>query len=115
MQYYLDIVYLEGCPHSKASLDLLKSNNINHNLITVSYNNKEKYKTDFISTFPQIYLKKKNNNGSLLLGGNSDLQQIYTIIKNNKNPKETRINLKKYNSYINNKLSLRILELFTNK
>lgn len=114
MQYYLDIVYLEGCPHSKAARNLVESNNIKHNLITVSHYDKDKYKTSLISTFPQIYLKKNNNKGSLLLGGNSDLQQIHNIIKNNKDPKETRINLIKYNKNINNKLSLRILELFEN-
>ncbi len=113
MQYYLDIVYLEGCPHSKQALDLLTNKNIKHNLISVSYNNKDTYKTNLISTFPQLYLKKNNNNGSLLLGGNSDLQKIYNIIDTNNTQESIQKNLKQYNNLINNKLSQRIYELFT--
>jgi glutaredoxin len=113
MQYYLDIVYLEGCPHSKAALDLLINKNIKHNLISVSYNNKDTYKTNLISTFPQLYLKKNNNNGSLLLGGNSDLQQIYNIIETNNNQPLIQDKLKQQNILITNKLSQRIYELFT--
>jgi glutaredoxin len=76
--YYLYAIILEGCPYSKKAEELLNSyNNLEKNIITISYSDKEKYKTNEINTFPQIYLKKKNSNGNLLLGGYSDLKDFY--------------------------------------
>ena len=113
MEYYLHVIYLEGCPHSRNAHELLVKNNIKHKLTRVTHNNKDIYKTDLISTFPQIYLKKNNTKGSILLGGNSDLNNIYNITRKEKN---NAINaILKLHKNIKSKLSLRIYELFTKK
>ena len=76
--YYLNIVILEGCPYGAETLKLLNNNNnLKKNIITISHNDKDKYKTSEISTFPQIYLKRENYNGNLLLGGYSELKDFY--------------------------------------
>ena len=79
-KYYLDMVYLNDCPYSEAAHNLLQDKNIEHNLIRVSRDNKEQYKTELIKTFPQIYLKKNNN--KLLIGGYDKLNDIYNIFTN---------------------------------
>ena len=78
--YFLKIFLLKDCPYSIAAKDLLQ-NIKNLNITNVNHNEKEKYKTKLISTFPQIYLKKKNSKGSLLLGGYSDLKFVLDLIK----------------------------------
>jgi glutaredoxin len=113
--YYLDIVYLEGCPHSRAAYELITEKKINHKLINVTHLNKDKYKTRLISTFPQIYLKKINNNGSLLLGGNSDINEINNIIKNNKLESDSISKINNKYTNIKKKLSLRIYQLFNSQ
>lgn len=79
--YYLQTVILENCPYGNATLRLLEEHNINKQIITVTQDNKENYKTDNIQTFPQIYLKKNNSKGSLLLGGYDDLVSFINKFK----------------------------------
>jgi glutaredoxin len=81
-KYYLHIIYLENCPYSQNALELLEEKKINYEITKVNHENKDKYKTDMINTFPQIYLKKEGKNDSLLLGGRDKLYKLYETIKN---------------------------------
>ena len=56
--YSLRAILLEGCPYSNSANELLKNYNIPVDITWVNQNNKNNFKTDMISTFPQIYLKK---------------------------------------------------------
>lgn len=65
--YYFNAIILENCPFSNNALALLKEyKKITTKITNINSQNKENYKSDQISTFPQIYLKKKNSTGSLL-------------------------------------------------
>jgi glutaredoxin len=55
MSYNIKIIFLENCDFSKKSLKLLQDNNIKYELVEIDHMNKDKFKTDIISTFPQIY------------------------------------------------------------
>jgi glutaredoxin len=107
MKYKLKVIVLENCPYSIAAVELLNNYNIKFQKILVKQNNKEKFKTNEISTFPQIYMI--NNNEQLLLGGYSDLEEIINIIKS-KNLYKIKDELKE--KYSNNKIILRIIEIF---
>lgn len=86
--YYLHSVILKGCPYSNAAHELLT--NISE-FTFVDYNNKDKHKTSDISTFPQIYLKRKDSNGSLLIGGYDNIKEMYDLF-HKKEYSETNIN-----------------------
>ncbi len=109
--YYLFVVTLENCPWSNAAIDLLNSFKIKYKHLKVNNNNKEKFKTDEINTFPQIYLKKDRTNDSLLLGGYSTLKEFIDTFINQKYD-ENKINqfTKKYN-YWQKKPILRLIEI----
>ena len=77
--YYITVVCLNNCRYSESAKELLKKKGIKSKIIQVQYNDKDKYKSNAISTFPQVYLKKENSKGSLLLGGYSDLKKALTI------------------------------------
>jgi glutaredoxin len=108
MKYKLKVIILEDCPYSIAAIELLNNNNISFQKKLVSQNNKEKFKTNIISTFPQIYMLNKTR--KILLGGYSDLEEIMNIIKSSKNLDKIKEELKKKN--LNNKIILRIIEIF---
>jgi glutaredoxin len=120
MKYKLKVIVLENCPYSIAAIELLTNHNIPFNKILVTQNNKHKYKTAKISTFPQIYMINKSEKEELLLGGYSDIEEIINII-NDYNPKDSNFDdikkkLKiKYSKTINDKLILRIIEIFVPK
>lgn len=80
--YYIKAVLLENCPFSSNALSLISSNKIPSEVIEVNHDNKNNYKSANISTFPQIYLNKKNSRGSLLLGGYDDLYKFISTFKN---------------------------------
>lgn len=80
--YYIKAIVLENCPYGQALVSLLDKNKIQHEITWVNHNNKENYKTSEINTFPQVYLNKKNNNGSLLLGGYNDFKNIFDSFHN---------------------------------
>jgi len=105
--YYIEIYVIDNCGFSENALKSLKK--INHEVIKVDYNKKYIYKNNDINTFPQIFLKKNNSKGSLLLGGNDDLQYIVNTIENNNDPYKNLKN--KYNSW-SKKAILRLIELF---
>lgn len=110
MSYFLHVISLDGCPYSKSAVDLLNRNKINFNLTTVTQQNKEKYKTDVMQTFPQIYLNKEGNKGSLLLGGFSDLQYSFDLFYKKKLNDESILSFKKKYRW-NRKSILRYIEL----
>ena len=108
MKYKLKVIVLENCPYSIAAVELLNNYNIKFQKKLVKQNNKEKFKTNEISTFPQIYMINKNE--KLLLGGYSDLEEIINIINQTKNLDKIKDILKE--KYSNNKIILRIIEIF---
>ena len=113
--YYLFIVILENCPYCIYAINLLDSLKIKYNYLIVKINEKEKYKTEEINTFPQIYLKKKFTNDSLLLGGFDDLQYfIETFINQKYNEKNILIFKNKYKDW-QKKPILRLLEIINQK
>jgi len=100
--YYLHSIILKNCPHSIAAYQLLKNIHNNKSQITiVDINDKEKYKTDNIQTFPQIYLKRQNRKGSLLIGGNDELQKLFKLFHKTKYPNNNKFD-EAINEVINN-------------
>jgi len=111
--YYFKCILLEGCPYSISANNLLKEFNIKSNIEWINNNNKDKYKTDKISTFPQIYLTKKNKIGKLLIGGYSDLKYLFDLVYKKKYNSETvNIIRNKYN--YSKKTTLRVIQLINN-
>ena len=84
-QYYINAIMLENCPYSIAADKLLKDNKIPNKAIWINQQEKERYVSGMISTFPQIYLKKMNSKGSLLLGGHDNLKESIDNFKSMKN------------------------------
>jgi glutaredoxin len=82
--YYLHIILLVNCPYSIKLHDLLKQKKIHFQHIWVPQNEKEKYKTEKIKTFPQVYLKSLSNNDSLLLGGCDFMTDLINNLNNEK-------------------------------
>lgn len=119
MEYIIKIITLENCEFSKKSLKLLNKNNIDYKLIKIKYNEKEKFKTNKINTYPQIYLTKQNDKGHLLLGGYDKLNNFINIFKN-KNNSNKELFLKNKEQFINenpewsNKAVLRLIQLVYN-
>lgn len=91
--YLLKLISLINCPYSNAAKEFLNKKDIKYKLIEVNQQNKEKYKNKNISTFPQIYLYKNNN--EILLGGYDDIIDIHRNIH--------KINLDKSVKYLNKK------------
>jgi len=110
MGYYIQLNSLIGCPYSSESENLLKTNKINFKSIHISPSEKHLYKNDQINTFPQIYLKKYNSKGQLLLGGNSDFKEILNLKNKNLSIQLHALN-QKYPRF-SKKTKLRIIELF---
>ena len=108
--YYLKAIILNSCSHSLNAKQLIETNNINNKIITIDDHNKDNYKSDIITTFPQIYLERKHRNGSLLLGGYDDLVYIINTFKNQEFNKE---NVTKFcDKYKwSRKATLRLIEL----
>ena len=101
---------LENCPYSIKAAELLKIHNISNKTTWISGNMRNKYITDKISTYPQIYLKKYNSNQNLLLGGCDDLEAFIMNFKSQRlNENEINIFMKKYNW--SKKASLRLIQL----
>jgi hypothetical protein len=111
--YYIHAVLLDGCSYSISAQNLLNTYNIRNTTTIINYNNKNKFKSTNINTFPQIYLKKQNNKGSLLLGGYDNLDEIFkTFYKKKINDTNIKLIQNKYN--ISRKTILRLIELLNN-
>ena len=107
--YYLKAVLLEGCPYSIAAKDLLAVNKIPVKITNVNQTNKNQFKTNIISTFPQIYLCKYNNNGTQLLGGYDDLNDFISKFKGKYNENLIHEFMGKYSW--SKKATLRMIQL----
>lgn len=110
--YYLKLISLEGCQYSNAANQFVKNNKIKSEITSISYSEKDKYKTDKIKTFPQIYLNKKNSSGSVLIGGYDNLISYYEAVQSKKKSFEyVSKKIKKENNNLSEKSILRLIEL----
>ena len=113
--YYLYCVILEDCPFSIEAKKLLDSHNkFKKEINIIKYNDKEKYKTELINTFPQIYLKKYGSKGSQLIGGYTDIQYIFNKFYGKYNNNEVESFLTNNKSW-SKKGFLRLIELINSK
>ena len=109
-EYYIKAIILKSCPYSINAEQLLKTHKIKSDFNYIDHDEKNKYKTPFIDTFPQIYLNKNGNKGNLLLGGYTDLSNFLNNFKNKKLENENIDEfMKKYNW--SKKATLRLIEL----
>ena len=111
MKNKLKVIVLENCPYSIAASELLSNYKIKFDKIMVNNNNKQEYKTDKISTFPQIYMINQDKE-EILLGGYSNIEEIINIINSSTKINVIKKEIKTKYSYINNKQILRIIEIF---
>ena len=107
--YYLYIILRENCPYSKNLVELLKKNNIDFESITVSIEEKEKYKTDLISTFPQVYLKSLSNNDSILIGGFDTVSELINNLQSNNLQSNEKFDILTKNMSNKTKLKLKLI------
>lgn len=110
-KYYIYAILLKGCSYSNAAYDLLENHKIKKQLEIVTPENKEKFKLENYSTYPQIFLKKNNAVDSLFLGGYSDLNNFITTFKNNKYDENNIIQFKNKYNWWSKKAILRMIEL----
>jgi glutaredoxin len=111
--YSIKFISLENCPYSIKAKQLLDNMNINYNYININSNDMDKYITDEIETFPQIYLIKKKSKGNLLLGGYDDLNYSISLFKGQKlDNNNINIFMNKYKW--SRKSVLRLIELINN-
>jgi hypothetical protein len=114
-KYYINAVILNNCGYSKAAKELLdKYTNINKKYIFVNYDEKDKYKTELIQTFPQIYLKKENTMNSLLLGGYTELKDFIDTFYGKKLDNNEINKFMRKNLSWSKKGTLRLIELINN-
>ena len=112
--YYLQLISLKDCPYSEAANSLVTNNKINSKITIVNRNEKDKFKTKEIDTFPQVYLKKEDSNGSILLGGYTELKSYYDLVQSGKNNNDALANIKnsiKTNQNMSDKSILRLIQL----
>lgn len=111
--YDLFIITLKDCFYCEAAINLLNSFKIKYKHLKVNRNEKEKFKTPEINTFPQVYLKKNNN--TLLLGGYDNLKEFIDKFINQKyNEKEILQFHNKYKLW-NKKSILRLIKIINQK
>jgi glutaredoxin len=109
--YYLYCVILKNCPYSQAAYELLNlKKNIKKEFTFINRSEMDNYKTEFINTFPQIYLKRYNTNGTKLIGGYTELKNIFDKFENDIDKKNIKIFLENNISW-NKKSLLRLIEL----
>jgi len=109
--YYLQAVILENCPYSNAATKLLKNNQSNTHFTIINNTNKDNYKTKDIDTFPQIYLKRYNKNGSLLIGGYTNLEELFNLFYKKNYSNENITNFIDNNNKWSRKPLLRFINL----
>jgi len=109
--YYLFIVVLEGCGYSQGAIELLNNYKIKYKTIKINQEEKNKYITPEINTFPQVYLKKNKTKDSLLLGGYTDLKYFCDMFRHTPYNEKNIINFNKKYSFWNKKSILRLIEI----
>lgn len=105
--YYLKAIILENCSYSTAAKQLIENHKIPAEIINITWAEKDKYVTEYIDTFPQIYLAKKT--GTQLLGGYTDLKEFIDTFKNQPINNNVDNFMKKYNW--SRKGTLRMIQL----
>ena len=116
--YKLKVYSLEGCPYSMNAESLLKNNNIDFDLIKVSYDDKDQYKQkNKMNTFPQIFLDTSKE--IVKIGGYTELNSIFNMINDNTSFDRTLSELKKNLSFENSlnekKNILRVISILLKK
>ena len=109
---HLEAVVLENCWYSKELITLLNKNNININYISVSQSDKHKYKTNDLTTFPQVYLI--NDTERILIGGYDDISKIINII-NTRDYKYITQNISSKYNMLSKNTQLRLIKFFIKK
>ena len=113
--YFLKVISLQNCPYSIAAQELILNNNIKNNITIVERSEKDKYKTNKIDTFPQIYLAKYNKKETLLLGGHDKLAAFITMFKGNPLSELNVNNFISDNKEWSRKAVLRLIQLINQK
>jgi hypothetical protein len=108
--YYIKAILLEECSYSNAAFKIIKTHKLSDDIIWVNQSNKEKYKTEEINTFPQIYLNKINSNGNLLLGGYQELMNTINTFYKQKISEQTINNWMEQTKW-SKKSTLRLIQL----
>lgn len=112
--FYLKIISLESCPYSEAVEQMLKNYSVQHKIKKVNTVTKQNYKNSEIDTFPQIYLV--NNKKSVLLGGYTEMSNVYDTINSTNNLNDI---LNKLNNKLSTKWSrkekLRLIQILNKK
>jgi glutaredoxin len=111
--YYIKAILLDSCPYSAKANRLLFKYNIPHEILYVTNETKDIYKTQYISTYPQIYLNKLNNKGNLLLGGYTDLKNFINTFRSNITLHNITTFMKDYKW--SKKSTLRLIQLINEK
>jgi glutaredoxin len=108
--YYIKAIFLNNCSYSTAAKELLDNFKIPYKSTIISGNEKNNYVNDMIDTFPQLYLRKHNTFGNLLLGGYDELNQFIQTFKGQKLNDE---NIKKFmdKHKWSKKATLRLIQL----
>ncbi len=109
-KYFIKAILLEDCSYSNAAYQLIQTHQIPTDITWINQSNKENYKKDQINTFPQIYLKKINSNGNLLLGGYQELEHFINTFYGQKLI-ETNINKWMEKTSWSKKSTLRLIQL----
>jgi len=108
--YYIHAVLLEGCAYSINAESLLRQYNIKYRSTVLDNTNKDKFKSTQLSTFPQIFLKKHNSNGSQYIGGYDELDELFRTFYKQRLVDSNIIRIQ--NKYkISRKATLRLVEL----
>lgn len=112
--YYLKAILLENCFYSNNARNLLEKYNFEKDIVDVSQDEKSKWKTFELKTFPQIFLKKYNSKNNLYIGGFDDLSYIESQIKsvNKNNFSKIKENIMNKYTKLSEKSVLRLMELF---
>tara|TARA_B100000161_G_C33511641_1_gene396660 strand:+ start:211 stop:552 length:342 start_codon:yes stop_codon:yes gene_type:complete len=112
--YYLKIISLNGCPYSEASEKFVNENKIKSKIFKINHQEKDKFKTEEISTFPQIFLKKEYSSGNILIGGFSTIKSYFDDIHSNKKTLKSVVEkIKRDNSKLSEKSVLRLIQLLS--
>jgi hypothetical protein len=109
-EYFIKAILLDNCSYSIAAHELLNQHNITNEIVNITSKDMNIYSNNMISTYPQLYLKKYNTNGNLLLGGYEDLKNSIDMFKGMKLSDE---NINKFmNKYKwSKKATLRFIQL----
>jgi len=113
--YYLHLVLLEDCPYSNSAADLINNYNIkNVEINRISRVDIDKFKTDLIKTYPQVYLKRRSKKGSMLLGGYDNLKNFFDKFYKTQLDDSNVDNFMKKSNW-SKKSTLRLIELINQK